>query len=104
MKTRKDLEQLKKSWDRGWDIESTEGFEEYHDELLFFRLSVEKENRDKAARHREANISRVLALGKERVESAAIQILSADSTGALGYELAILRAVKLLEAIDSGNW
>ena len=42
--------------------------------------------------------------GKERVEFAAIQILSADSTETLGYELAILRAVKLLEAIDRGDW
>lgn len=104
MKTKEDLEQLKRSWDGGWDIESTEGFEEYRDELLSFRLSIEKEQSEKVARRREANLTRVLSLGKERVEFAAIQILSADSTGTLGYELAILRAVKLLEAIDRGDW
>ena len=40
-----DLKKLKESWlkDPIWDIEETEGFEDYYDELLSFRLSKEKE-------------------------------------------------------------
>ncbi|SHH06236.1 hypothetical protein [Tepidibacter thalassicus] len=41
---RTDVEKLKKGWldDPCWDIEDTEGFEEYKDELLKFRLEQEK--------------------------------------------------------------
>jgi hypothetical protein len=41
--TRADVERLKKSWfsDPIWDIETTEGFEQYHDELLAYRLEYE---------------------------------------------------------------
>lgn len=43
MKTREQVEELKRQWlsDGCWDIETTEGFEDYHDELLKFRLSIE---------------------------------------------------------------
>lgn len=39
------IEQLKKNWlvDPCWDIENTEGYEAYHDELLKFRLEKEQE-------------------------------------------------------------
>lgn len=43
MKTREDVEDLKHKWkqDPCWDIEETEGFEEYRDELKAFRLNTE---------------------------------------------------------------
>ena len=43
MRTREQVEHLKKDWlgDPNWDIETTEGFENYHDELLKFRLDTE---------------------------------------------------------------
>lgn len=39
MKTREDVELLKRQWltDPAWDIEATEGFEAYHAELLIWR-------------------------------------------------------------------
>ena len=42
-KTRSDFEALKQSWlkDPCWDIEDTEGFEFYHDELKAFRMERE---------------------------------------------------------------
>jgi len=44
-KTRSEIEELKSGWllDPIWDIEDTEGFEAYHDELLDFRLEIEAE-------------------------------------------------------------
>ena len=44
MKTRIEVEALKHNWysDSCWDIETTEGFEDYHDELLQYRLDCEK--------------------------------------------------------------
>ncbi len=45
MKTLAEVEALKREWaaDPIWDIEDTEGFEEYRDELLTFRQQKEKE-------------------------------------------------------------
>lgn len=45
MKTREELNGLKEQWvaDPCWDIETTEGFEEYQAELLQFRLDTEAE-------------------------------------------------------------
>jgi hypothetical protein len=45
MKTKSEVEYLKLNWscDPVWDIENTEGFEEYHDKLLEFRLEKEKQ-------------------------------------------------------------
>ena len=44
-KTREDVEALKKNWlaDPCWDIEETEGFEEFYAELYAFRLANERE-------------------------------------------------------------
>jgi hypothetical protein len=44
-KTREEVEKLKKDWlkDSCWDIEDTEGFEEYKEELLQYRLKCEAE-------------------------------------------------------------
>jgi polyhydroxyalkanoate synthesis regulator phasin len=43
MKTREDVEFLKSNWisDPCWDLEVTEGFEEYSNELLKFRKMME---------------------------------------------------------------
>jgi len=51
--TRADVEKLKRNWaeDACWDIEDTEGFEAYRDELLAF--SQQKEKEWKADRRRE---------------------------------------------------
>lgn len=40
MKTRYEVEKLKTAWvkDPCWDIEATEGFEDYKDELAFFHI------------------------------------------------------------------
>ena len=45
MPDRQAVESLKANWsyDPAWDIEHTEGFEEYHDELLAYRLTMEEE-------------------------------------------------------------
>ncbi|NLD46678.1 MAG: hypothetical protein GX660_05695, partial [Clostridiaceae bacterium] len=42
-KTRDEIDALKKNWlaDPCWDIEVTEGFEDYYDELLVFRKEQE---------------------------------------------------------------
>lgn len=44
MPTDEDVAALKANWiaDDCWDIENTEGFEAYHDELLDFRRKIEK--------------------------------------------------------------
>jgi hypothetical protein len=43
MKTRQEIEALKANWigDPCWDIEDTQGYEEYRTELLAYRLRVE---------------------------------------------------------------
>ena len=49
MKTREEVEFLKSNWTRDpcWDIENTEEFEEYSNELLKFRMMMEnKWNKD----------------------------------------------------------
>lgn len=45
MKTETDIQELKRQWmeDPHWDIEDTEGFEEYKEELHEFRIQKEKE-------------------------------------------------------------
>lgn len=56
MKTREEVDALKKSWlkDGCFDIEDTEGFEEYRDELKLFSEEVRKineaDNKVRAAR------------------------------------------------------
>lgn len=45
MTTTADIEALKRNWqaDPCWDIEKTDGFNEYHDELLAFRIKYEQD-------------------------------------------------------------
>jgi hypothetical protein len=42
-KSTEEIEQLKRSWkhDPCWDIETTEGFEAHHEELIAFRIQME---------------------------------------------------------------
>jgi hypothetical protein len=42
-KTRQEIQELKDNWqsDPCWDIEDTEGFEQYKDELRLYRLDIE---------------------------------------------------------------
>lgn len=49
MKTREEVDALKKGWkhDPCWDIEDTEGFDEYVEELLNFRRQTEAEQKAK---------------------------------------------------------
>jgi len=43
MKSREEVDKLKSDWlgDPCWDIEQTEGFSEYYEELFFFRRDAE---------------------------------------------------------------
>jgi hypothetical protein len=61
-KTVDDLNALKRSWlaDPCWPIEETEGFEEWHDTLLDFRLRTEAEWQSK---HRQKMMMKALKLG-----------------------------------------
>lgn len=53
-KTREDVEKLKRQWKRdpSWDIETTEGYKEYHDELFQFRKEYEAERKAKREEER----------------------------------------------------
>ena len=48
MKTQEQIQELKQNWfnDPCWDIEETEGFEEYREELKAYRLQCENKWRD----------------------------------------------------------
>lgn len=43
VKTKMQIEELKKDWENDpcWDIEDTEGFDAYYDELKVYRLETE---------------------------------------------------------------
>ena len=49
-KSPEEVRKLKENWRRDpcWDIEDTEGFEDYREELLQYRLNVEAERKQKA--------------------------------------------------------
>jgi len=56
MKSREEVELLKSQWGRDaiWDIEDTEGFEDYRNELLIYRFKKEAEWKEKREqRHAE---------------------------------------------------
>lgn len=48
MKTLEEIQELKIAWrnDPVWDIEDTEGFEDYYDELLAYRKKVQQKRKD----------------------------------------------------------
>jgi len=59
MKTREELQNLKRQWgdDPCWDLEETEGFEEYRDELMSFVKNhrVTRRKEEMAENERAAN-------------------------------------------------
>ena len=65
LKTREDVEKLKYNWFRDpiWDIETTEGFEEYHDELLAYRKECEARWEKKWQEEQEAEKAEAEKLG-----------------------------------------
>ncbi len=60
MKTLEEIEQLKANWQKYpcWDIETTEGFEDYKDELLAFR-SIKEREWEAWRQKREAGLRRI---------------------------------------------
>lgn len=67
MKTRKEVEKLKNDWleDPIWDIETTEGFEEYHEELKKFANNEEKKWKDAQLKEAYKQIIEARNLGVE---------------------------------------
>jgi len=53
MKNREEVETLKRQWEKDacWDIEETEGFEEYREELLRYRLDCEEKWKKQREEH-----------------------------------------------------
>jgi len=98
MKTREDVEELKRNWRRDpiWDIEDTEGFEEYREELLEFRKSCEtyweairqKETEEDRQEAEKLGLPGIYALVKQiqglqkRHDEAMRCLLNNDSSGA----------------------
>lgn len=118
MKTKEELEKLKEDWRRNpcWDIEETEGFEEYHDQLHSFRLEYEKEcdiaweaKRQNMFKHANVTISdrdnQYDGLSKRELFTAmAMQALiqsKADVGANYIGELAVMYADNLLEHLDN---
>ena len=66
MKTKEQVEVLKKNWlnDACWDIEETEGFEGYKQELKDFRLNQEREWR---AREYNRLYNKAVSLGIDKL-------------------------------------
>lgn len=58
--TRDEVEALKQNWlnDPCWDIEETEGFEFYREELAIYRLGIENENQERYDRELNADAAR----------------------------------------------
>jgi len=65
MKTREELEQLKREWgkDPCWDIYNTEGFEEYKDELKAYQKSIDDKYERQRQQEREIENSEADQLG-----------------------------------------
>ena len=84
-KTREEVEALKANWlqDPCWDIEKTEGFEEYASELLSFRMWQEVDRDQFATGHnmQENDLARIYAMLFERFH---IEIMAVTSTGCNG--------------------
>lgn len=61
MKSREEVENLKKNWleDPCYDIETTEGFEEYKEELLEFSVQKKKENEEAYEKRKREQIERI---------------------------------------------
>ena len=67
MKTREQVERLKRDWadDACWDIEDTEGFEDYKTELLEYRSAREADWQERLRKQKE---EKAMRLGITRME------------------------------------
>lgn len=61
MKTQDEIQALKDNWvqDPCWDIETTDGFEEHHDELLAWRMDLEEKHRLAANARAELRLEKI---------------------------------------------
>lgn len=61
MKSREEVEKLKRDWRRDpvWDIYDTEGFEDYRDELAEYQKQVEKEAEERQKKHHDKLASKI---------------------------------------------
>lgn len=100
--TREDVEKLKQDWlnDPCWDIEHTEGFEAFHDELLEYRKGKEAEWEERRYRKIQAralemgvsvetmigiqSLEYTVAASKKRVSRMLFQALNIDIEEAEG--------------------
>lgn len=82
MKTPQEIEDLKRNWlsDPCWDIEDTEGFEEYREELIAFSEQAQKEEQerrnayylrlaDEYGKPGDLNLGREVSLLQSKVET-----------------------------------
>ena len=60
-RTAEEIRELKSGWrdDPIWDIEETEGFEAHHEELLKYRLEVEREAKERRRRELKQKAERL---------------------------------------------
>lgn len=67
VKSRAEVEKLKREWvsDPIWDLEDTEGFEEYREELLEFALEQTKIWEEEAEQKKQEEIEHAKSLGVE---------------------------------------
>ncbi len=81
MKSREDVNLLKSQWNRDacWDIEETEGFEEYRDELRSYRQDQELSRLEKARKHYEQLASKICPMSMAYIHQ------NSDDTG-FGYD------------------
>lgn len=81
-RSREEIDNLKLSWrsDPIWDIEDTEGFEAHREELLVFRLGIERAAAERQAREHEILVRKIL----ER----ALRVLPGASSDSIGRPIA----------------
>ena len=93
MKTKEEVEELKRNWmnDPCWDIENTQGFTEWYEDLYAFRMEKEYEWKTK---WKEELDSRPINLAKHLIET--------DYTGSLVYAVIAIaeELVKLNKSIE----
>lgn len=73
---REEVEKLKRDWllDACWDIEETDGFQEYYNELKAFRLEKEKEWEETRLKKIEAQKEHARSLGVEGLYDIIIEL------------------------------
>ena len=75
-----EIEALKKNWERDpcWDIEDSEGFEEYRGELLAFRENKEAQWKDQKEKRRATLAAKICPLRSQSYKGAYDQDLHED--------------------------